>query len=75
MPRRSLLTPAERASLLAFPTTSKLNRATSGPCRGEDTKRNLKHAKRLRRSYVPGCGAAEIDLDRGSAMFPSGNRR
>ena len=44
-------------------------------CRGEDTKRNLKHAKRLRRSYVPGCGAAEIDLDRGSAMFPSGNRR
>ena len=43
--------------------------------RGEDTKRNLKHAKRLRRSYVPGCGAAEIDLDRGSAMFPSGNRR
>ena len=33
MPRRSLLTPAERASLLAFPTTSKLNRATSGPYR------------------------------------------
>ena len=45
------------------------------PYGGEDTKRNLKHAKRLRRSYVPGCGAAEIDLDRGSAMFPSGNRR
>src|SRR6266403_4633743 len=36
--------------------------------RGEDTIRTLKHAKRLRRSHVHGCGAAEIHLDRGSAM-------
>src|SRR6202011_2208961 len=43
--------------------------------RGEDTIRTLKHAKRLRRSHVHGCGAAEIHLDRGSAMCPSGNRR
>ena len=33
--------------------------------RGEDTKRNLKHAKRLARLHVPRCGAAGIDLDRG----------
>jgi len=32
-------------------------------------------AKQLRRSHVHGCGAAEIHLDRGSAMCPSGNRR
>jgi hypothetical protein len=43
--------------------------------RGKDTIRNLKHAKRLRRGLVPGCGAVEIDLDRGWAMFPNGNRR
>jgi len=40
--------------------------------RGEDTIRTLKHAKRLWRSYVHGCGAAEIHLDRGSATYPSG---
>jgi hypothetical protein len=40
---------------------------------GEDTIRNLKHAKRQR--VWPGCGAAEIDLDRGWVLFPSGNRR
>ena len=43
--------------------------------RGEDTIRTLKHAKQPRRSHVHGCGAAEIHLDRGSAMCPSGNRR
>jgi hypothetical protein len=37
--------------------------------RGEDTIWTLKHAKRLRRSHVHGCGAAEIHLDRGSAIF------
>jgi hypothetical protein len=52
------------AGLAAWPTK-----------RGEDTIRTLKHAKRLRRSHVHGCGAAEIHLDRGSAMCPSGNRR
>src|SRR5208283_310597 len=45
------------------------------PYRGEDTIRTLKHAKQPRRSHVHGCGAAEIHLDRGSAMCPSGNRR
>ena len=45
------------------------------PFRGEDTKRNFKHAKRLRRSHERGCGAAETVLDRGWAMFPSDNRR
>lgn len=43
--------------------------------RGEDTIRNLKHAKRRQRSHVLGCGAAEIGPDRGWALFPSGNRR
>ena len=42
---------------------------------GEDTKRNFKHAKRQQRSHERGCGAAETVLDRGWAMFPSGNRR
>jgi hypothetical protein len=42
---------------------------------GEYTIRTLKHAKRLRRSHVHGCEAAEIHLGRGSAMCPSGNRR
>jgi TolB-like protein len=42
---------------------------------GKDTIRNLKHAKRRKRGLVPGYGAAEIDLDRGRAMFPNGNRR
>ncbi len=30
---------------------------------GEDTKRNLKHAKRLLRLCLPSCGVAETDLD------------
>ena len=42
---------------------------------GEDTIRTLKHAKQPRRSHVHGCGAAEIHLDRASAMCPSGSRR
>ena len=44
--------------------------AQSRTTRGEDTKRNLKHAKRLLRLHVARCGAAGIDLDRGSAMLP-----
>ena len=44
------------------------------PYRGEDTKRNFKHAKR-RRIQMPGCGVVEIDLDREWAMFPSSNHR
>ena len=51
-----------------------LGPSTGVRIRGEDTKRNLKHAKRLQ-LHVRRCGAAGIDLDRGSAMFPSGNRQ
>jgi hypothetical protein len=42
---------------------------------GEDTIRTLKHAKQPQRSHVHGCEGAEIHLDRGSAMCPSGIRR
>ena len=61
----------ERAKMFGFLPVS----ATSQINGGEDTIRTLKHAKRPRRSHVHGCGAAEIHLDRGSAMCPSGNRR
>ena len=44
---------------------------TGGALRGEDTKRNLKHAKRLRQGRAPGCEAVEIDPGRGSAVFPN----
>ncbi len=41
---------------------------------GEDTIRNLKHAKRWQR-HMHGSEVDEIDLDRGAAMFPTGNLR
>jgi hypothetical protein len=44
-----------------------------GTKRGQDTIRNLQHAKRLPPN--PGCEVAAIDPDRKWAMFPGGNRR
>ena len=41
-----------------------------GSTGGEDTKRNLKHAKRLRRSHVHGCGAAKFIWTEGRRCVP-----